>query len=100
MVEHFSGCQIQYCSLVAAHCGIIQLAAPPPGMYCVSADGARWILFREGSSGRGGRETVASGGAVATGESEVWLTHPQCRGRKVESPAARTGTTHDTHCTE
>ena len=93
MVEHFSGRQIEYCSLVFAHCGwrIIQLAAPPPPwMYCVSADGGRGGYYSaRGSSGRGGdrceryepllRERVRSGGPA------------QCRGRKVESPGLLRG---------
>ena len=80
-------------------------APPPPGMYCVSADGARWILFREGSSGREGRETVAS--RCYGREREFWPGSPGLAGEeggiecRHNTYCGEHGTTrHNTHCRE
>ena len=105
MVEHFSGCQIEHCSLVAApHCRLELFSSSSGDVLCVCG----WwpVDIIQGGVLRERGETVASAGAVATGESEseegggLAGRLAQCRGRKVESAAATTaGTTH-THCRE
>ena len=74
-------------------------SAPPPGMYCVSADGGRWILFREGSSGREGRplralEPLLRERARVRGRSG-WPTRSMPGEEGGTAGATRTGTTHN-----
>ena len=76
MVEHFSGCQIEHCSLVAApHCRLELFSSSSGDVLCVCG----WwpVDIIQGGVLRERGETVASAGAVATGESEsegeVWL---------------------------